>query len=101
MEAVQEQFRDTVISDNPAVGDVAELIDRLEGWLDYRPMQEFCSEALKDLREAASRLAALQQRVEELERQRDQAIETAMQLQDAAARERVDTPGAREMKLVK
>lgn len=47
--------------------DGAELIERLEGWLDYRPMQEFCSGALKDLREAASSLEALQQRVEELE----------------------------------
>jgi flavin-binding protein dodecin len=45
---------------------VAELIERLEGWLDYRPMQEFCSGALKDLREAASSLA-------ELERERDEA----------------------------
>jgi hypothetical protein len=50
----------------PAVGDVAELIERLEGWLDYRPMQEFCSGALNDLREAASSLA-------ELERERDEA----------------------------
>ena len=56
-----------MLADASDPADAGDLIERLEGWLDYRPMQEFCSEALKDLREAASSLAALQQRVEELE----------------------------------
>jgi hypothetical protein len=68
------------------MSNVAELIERLEGWLDYRPMQEFCSEALKDLREAVSSLAAL-------ERERNTAFDDAQNAEadrfEAEARERV------------
>jgi BMFP domain-containing protein YqiC len=98
--ALQQRVEELGAQKHQAVGDVAELIERLEGWLDYRPMQEFCSEALKDLREAASSLAALQQRVEELEQEVgefDEANRDLVRFQDrymakaeaAEARERV------------
>ena len=56
------------MSDAPAVGDVAELIERLLTECRARDTDPDYSKALtEDIREAVSRLAALQQRVEELE----------------------------------
>ena len=66
-QALEQRVEELEAQKHQAVGDVAELIERLN---EVAGAQHITPAGWETVREAASHLAALQQRVEELEKQR-------------------------------